>query len=397
MHLAVAAALAGTLSFAASALAAPTTVNLRVEGSTATLFEGPVSGEVPAPPGFATPSSKGPHLCDFKDNGTHEGFGPNALTPTVVLYDAAAASGFAFDAEWSTSLNDFFITKFGPNASNETEFWGYAVNYSTAEVGGCQFALANGSEVLWAFNYFNLEHLLDLTGPASADVGVPFAVHVADGRTGEAIAGAAIGEDVAGTTTSLPGEPKTNANGDAMITLSHSGTIRLKATAAHSVRSEGLVVCVHKGNDGTCGTSAEPPAAPEPPVRCLCGFPTVPLDSAVAAGVSNGHLYGRRHAPRLLGGSVTVPVGASLKQVRISLARQVGRRCYVFDGFKESFVRARCGTTRFFSVGSFGSFSYLLPAPLRAGRYVYDVEAVSASGGISKLVAGVSHVVFRVA
>src|SRR5277367_6558043 len=40
------------LAFSASAVAAPITVNLRVEGSTKTLFEGPVSTEAILPPGI---------------------------------------------------------------------------------------------------------------------------------------------------------------------------------------------------------------------------------------------------------------------------------------------------------------------------------------------------------
>jgi hypothetical protein len=75
----------------------------------------------------------------------------------------------------------------------------------------------------------------------------------------------------------------------------------------------------------------------------------------------------------------------------------MGKRCYVFSGVREAFVRARCGTTRFFSVGGAESFTYLLPSRLPRGRYTYDVQAVEASGQITKLAPGVSEVVFRVA
>jgi hypothetical protein len=75
----------------------------------------------------------------------------------------------------------------------------------------------------------------------------------------------------------------------------------------------------------------------------------------------------------------------------------VGRRCFVFSGSRETFVRARCGAARLFSVGGSESFSYLLPAPLPRGRYVFEVEAIEAGGHASKLVPGVSEVTFRVA
>jgi len=89
-------------------------------------------------------------------------------------------------------------------------------------------------------------------------------------------------------------------------------------------------------------------------------------------------------------------VGASLRQVRISLVRKTGGRCFRFDGRRERFVRSRCNIVSFFSVGGSESFSYLLPAALPPGRYVYDIETVNSAGEVTKPVAGISHVVFRV-
>src|SRR3984957_18757245 len=89
------------LVLAASASAAPIIVNLRVEGSTNTLFEGPVSAEgIPNPPGITTESSPIAEPCDFKDNGSNGGYGPSAATPTAALYDAATADHLDFNAEW---------------------------------------------------------------------------------------------------------------------------------------------------------------------------------------------------------------------------------------------------------------------------------------------------------
>ena len=252
--LAVAAALSLPLLLSAEAFAAPIIVNLRVEGSSGTLFEGPVSTEAPPAPGIATSSSEGAHLCDFKDNGGHEGFGPAGATPTAALYDAASATGLPFDAKWSKSLNDFFITQVGGDLEGgppEFASWGYAVNYTSAEVGGCQFLLAPGSEVLWAYNYFNLHHLLKLTGPATANAGTPFVVHVSDGQTGEPLSNVAIGQAPAGAAPPPPSPPGslTDAAGNLTVTLTAAGTATLKATRGDSVRSNGLPVCVHNGND----------------------------------------------------------------------------------------------------------------------------------------------------
>ncbi len=383
------------------AAAAPITVNLRVEGSTATLFEGPISTDaIEAPPGIEG------HPCDVKDNGANGGFGTASATPTAALYDAATANGLAFGAEWSSKYDDFLVTQVGTDVNGgEPEYpsWGYAVNYTTAGVGGCQFQLAPGSEVLWAYNYFNLKHLLSLSGPASVDVGTPFTVHVVDGQTGQPLSGAAIGEVTAGVTTTIPSSPATDANGDATITLAHAGTVTLKATQAESVRSNGLTVCVHNGNDGTCGTTETPIACPaatstcgEGPVHVL-PYPQPPRpDVARVTGVVNGHVYSHRSAPRILKGSVEVPAGGTLREVRVRLQRRYRGRCSYFSGRTESFVRARCSRAPFFSVGTTTSFTYLLPARLPAGRYVYEIQAVDDHGDLTKLTGGVSRVVFSV-
>jgi hypothetical protein len=395
---ALAGVLVSLLSLSGVALAAPVTVNLRVEGSTKTLFEGPIAthGET-----FETESSKGSHPCNYKENGpssekeeTFEDGGNEGATPTTALRDAAVQAGLAFNAEWFGSGSegkktpgDFLITQVGGDISNSeknNEYWGYAVNDTTAVVGGCQIALAPGNEVLWAYNYFNQKHLLSLSGPASVTSGVPFTVHVTDGQTGEPLEKASIGQLISGVTSTSSSSPITDANGNATVTLTQLGTTTLKAVRVESLRSNGLAVNV------------------VPPSACACiGIgpiipPLIP-DTAEAAGVKNGHVYSRRSAPRLLAGVVKVPNGGTLRQVRISLQRRYHGRCFDFSGSRESFVRTRkCGSAAFFSVGGSESFSYLLPARLSRGTYVFDIEAINSAGQATKLVNGVSHVVFRV-
>jgi hypothetical protein len=391
--------LAATLLAPAVASAAPISVNLRVEGSAKTLYEAPVNAEaVENPPGISTASSGGAHACDVKDNGLNEGFGVSAATPTAALYQAATSSGIAFDAKWSEGFHDFFITQVGPDVEGgapEFASWGYAVNYTTAGVGGCQFQLAPGSEVLWAYNYFNLKHLLRLVGPTSANAGTPFTVHVSDGQTGEPLSGAAISELAEGTTIPLAGS-LTGADGNATVTLSRAGMVTLKATRSDSVRSNGAAVCVHNGSDGTCGTSASGPVTPattgSPPPRPL----VPPLTVARIAGIKNGFVYPRRKGPRILRGVVEVPAGATLRNVLIRLERRYRGHCFRFSGSSVRFARGRCEKARFFSVGPSQSFSYLLPARLGSGRFVFEIEAIEGSGRVTKPVDGVSRVVFRV-
>jgi hypothetical protein len=375
------------LVLSASAVAAPITVNLRVEGSTKTLYEGPVSTEGIA--GITTESSPISEPCDFKDDGSNKGEGSDAATPTAALYDAAIADGLAFNAEWEGKYNDFFVSQVGTDVNQSVEpydSWGYAVNYTTANVGGCQFQLAPGSEVLWAYNYFNLKHLLSLGGPSSVTIGTPFTVHVVDGQTGEPISGAAIGELVSGVTNTSSSSPTTDAAGNATVTLTHVGAVTLKATQVESVRSNGLVVNVVPVSACVCGG----PILVSPPVAPI-------VDMAKVMGVKNGHLYSRHSAPRVLRGVVNVSGDGTLRQVRISLQRRYHGRCFDFNGARESFVRTKkCGSAAFFSVGGSESFSYLLPARLPRGSYTYDIEGIDSTGQTTKLVNGISHVVFQV-
>jgi len=383
------------LVLAASASAAPIIVNLRVEGSTNTLFEGPVSAEgIPNPPGITTESSPTAEPCDFKDNGSNGGYGPSAATPTAALYDAATADHLPFNAEWFSSLNDFDISQVGDDiadAGGNEAYWGFAVNFTYSTVGGCQLQLAPGSEVLWAYNYFNLKHLLSLGGPSSVTVGAPFTVHVTDGQTGEPISGAAIGQLVNGVTNASSSSPTTNAAGNATVTLTQTGAVTLKATQVESVRSNGLAVSVVPGGTSLSSGSGTTPATTKTPSQSPL------VDIARVAGVKNGHVYPHRSAPRLLAGMVVVPAGGTLHQVRISLQRRYHGRCFDFSGSRESFVRTKkCGSTAFFSVGDSESFSYLLPARLPKGSYVFDIEGIDSTGQATKLVSGVSHVVFQV-
>jgi hypothetical protein len=390
------ACLLASLVLSATALATPIAVNLRVEGSSATLFEGSVTTDAEA---ISAPSSGGSHQCDLKDNGSNGGFGASSGTPTTALHDAAIGQGLNFDATWSSQYNDFLVSQVGSDVNGgapEYPSWGYAVNYTTAGVGGCQFQLAPGSDVLWAYNYFNLSHLLNLNGPASVNAGTPFTVHVTDGQTGQPISEAAVGQVLGGVTTVSSSSPMTDAGGNATVVLTQVGTETLKATRNDSVRSNGLMVCVHNGNDGTCGTTVPGVSKSTTTTSGTTTTSPPPIEVARVAGVKNRHVYSRHSAPRILEGIVDVPTGDTLHQVLIRIERRHGGRCFGFSGRSEKLVRVKCGTASFFSVGGTTSFSYLLPARLPSGRYVYDIKAIDNAGHPTKLVSGVSHVVFYV-
>lgn len=386
---ATAASLAVSLALCSSALALPVTVHLRVEGTNATVFDGNVTTDArtisapdppksPGPPGPANP-----HPCDVKDNGSSPAgsYGTAYGTPTTALYDATNALGF--NAYWYSSFNDFFINGIG---SDNTGNWTYAVNFTTAGVGGCEFQLAPSSDVLWAANGGTAAHLLKLDGPNNADVGSPTVFRVTDGQNGQPVSGAAVADAT------------TDASGNATVTFLTKGTQTLKASRGDSVRSAALGVCVHSGNDGTCGTTAPSPSLPgglpAPTVKRSPRPSAAPLPRIL--GLRNHQRFARGHAPRSLRVRVSVPSGSSLRQVRIRLERRVRGRCLYLDGRSERFRRHRCGHGAFFAVGDRSSLSYLLPQPLTRGNYVFDVQALDAGGRPTGLIPGVSHVVFDV-
>jgi len=203
----------------------PILVNLRIEGSTNTIFEGTI---LTHGHNVTTPSG-GTHECDGKNNNANPTPGP---TCTSALDDASLVQHFPFDGTFNTAFDDFFITSIGGDTQTSTEFWGILLNFEFIPVGGCQQEVNANDEILFAFNAFNADHFLKLTGPATAIVGVPVVFTVTDGTSGSPVAGA-----VVDTKTS-------NANGHVSVTFTKTGATQVKATDANSIRSNAINVLV---------------------------------------------------------------------------------------------------------------------------------------------------------
>jgi hypothetical protein len=113
------------------------------------------------------------------------------------------------------------------------------------------------------------------------------------------------------------------------------------------------------------------------------------------AGIEEQQRFRRRRAPRELRGAVgDDPSG--LRAVKLTLTRQVKRRCWLFSGRRERFLKRRCGKRYAFGIGADASWSYLLPKRLGRGRYVLDVIAVDRVGNRDELARGRNRVVFHV-
>jgi hypothetical protein len=142
---------------AGGAEAAQTQVQVRIEGKSETLFEGPVSTE---PHGVRAASDKISKLrrCDGINVNDPWNTVPG-VTPTAVSADAMSLIGQSFDGQWYKQYEDYFVTRFGPDlqepaAPNGGAYWGILVNNTFTNVGGCQYQLDNGDEVLWVFDAF---------------------------------------------------------------------------------------------------------------------------------------------------------------------------------------------------------------------------------------------------
>lgn len=351
--------LIAALIAAAPAPAAPVTVNLRVEGNTATIFEGPVTTDAKT----LTKDASGPHACDGTNGGANPSPGP---TMTTALDDGAIADGFTWDGTWF-AFGDFGVDRIGPDSNTGSEFWGYALNWQSSQVGGCQQQVANGDEVLFGFDYFSKTALLRLAGPATAEADQAVTVTVVDGQSGSPAAGASVGGTLTG------------ADGSASVTFSSPGMYRLKAERGDAVRSNALAICVHRGNDGTCGTAGASGVSSAGPSGGGAGLDTrMPVASVL--GIRSGQRFSLRRAPRLLRGTVD-PGGAGLHVVRFRLRRSAGERCSFYSAAVERFRRGRCDAGWFFyRLGDRPAWEYLLPARLRPGRYVLDVRVMDRWG-----------------
>ncbi len=339
--------------FVSVAGAVPSTVNLRIEGKEETLFEGrvPVSIEP-----IKASSDTEARACDGVNELDPQNTAPG-VTPTLASVEAMASIGETFDGKWYPGFNDYFITRWGPDAQVPAAdaYWGILVNGVYTNVGGCQFQLSETDEAVWVWDAFNFRPTLALfpaaahyaSGPrptrAVAELGKPFAVETVeypdngsegvpcDEPTREG-SKAAAGVTVAPVEVDAKGFQRietgsleavsTDALGKASITFSTPGIHRIKATVGEpgsetvDVRSNGLEVCVPGGGETCAGfpTSFAGGAAK----ACHSGAPPAagetakPAPAAPAAPIKVGTL--KLSAPRLDRGKLaTGKVGVTWK------------------------------------------------------------------------------------
>ncbi len=350
MHRSFAALFVATLIVvlaAPPAAAAPIQVHVRIEGKLETVFEGPVLTDVH-------------RVRDANDAQWRRCNGVTALNPslapgvvpTSASSDAMRIVGESFDGLWYGQWEDYFIERWGPDAQEEGSFqyWGVLVNNSFIDVGGCQYQLDAGDEVLWVYDAFHDKPRLmlypaDYSGgalppTATATLNQPFEVEVdawtssneeppppSPTRSTTPYPGA----EVAPVTTAAKGFQKvevasaqtvvTDANGIASITFTQPGWHRIKATdltgaTEVAVRSNRLDVCVPEPPASSCGP---------PPADAAVRTPPAPLPEEVEGTEPKNPAEGPPGSgPQAGGDQPTPPAGASIvdsRRVRLQAPR----------------------------------------------------------------------------
>lgn len=284
------------LAALAACLACPTAVaaagpsavvEMRIEGRTGTLFEGPVRTEGHD---VRAGSDSTERTCDGTNDGHDATPGP---TPTAAAADAMALDSESFDGRWEAGFEDYLITRWASEAAGEGESWSLFDNDALTNVGGCQIELHEGAQVLWKLGFPTAKAVLLLAPRATtsgappltarAEPGVPFEAEVLayhpkseseppnePTRVGAAAYAGAVLAPVQtsanGTETVLTESPAavtTNTEGFAAITFTTTGWHRLKAVGSGAVRSNRLDVCVAEAGAG-CG-----PLPPEDEIRSV--------------------------------------------------------------------------------------------------------------------------------
>jgi hypothetical protein len=183
------AALTATAILAGVASAAPAQVNVRIEGRAETLFEGPVAAEPHGVRASSDNLAAGKlRRCDGINVNDPQNTVPG-VTPTAVSADAMALIGETFDGRWYKQYEDYFVLRFGPDAENlATEAdWGILVNNTFTNVGGCQYQLDPGDEILWVYDAFKNRPELALFPEAAGYTAGPRPLTVKGVAPGEAV------------------------------------------------------------------------------------------------------------------------------------------------------------------------------------------------------------------
>jgi hypothetical protein len=206
-----------------AALGAGTPVTVRVEGKTRTLLQ---AKSVHTQGGFITRNGAPSGACSANS-------GAGAL-------DVATKHRWA--GSWSTSFNDFLISKIlGDTETSSKFYWGIWINNRYATSGACGLKLHRGDQLLFAVDSVaHHEHPLAIQAPKQAVAGKSFNVKV--------VSYSDKGKSQPAAHVSLAGAGQgvvTNGRGIAHVVAGQAGTLKLGASATGFVRAAQVRVHVN--------------------------------------------------------------------------------------------------------------------------------------------------------
>jgi hypothetical protein len=375
-----------------SAVAAgtPAAVSVRVEGLT----------ETKLPPTPVTTTAT---------NVVKDGNAADFCTGTSAIGALQLATAGNWSGPWEAKFNQYSIytiageTHEFEESSPNNYYWSFWLDNKEATIGACETELQPGDQVLFFPSCYGAScptpapTPLAIEAPPTANVGESVTVTVKQYNF-EGIASPAAGATVVGGATSAV----TDSQGHATLKFAGNATDTLRVSGASegppAIRTE-TTICVHTGNDGTCGTTVGTTTNQGPGVGKKA-LPLLPYTGPYAivakgTGLKDGHVYSRRRAPRVLTGSLVAH--SAVTSISIKLRRMWHGRCWAYSGKLERFVKEHCRHGSFFNIATTGSsFSYLLPSKLPPGRYVYDIRATDSVGNHTALDRGTSRIVFYV-
>ena len=382
------AAVVAAVGASSASAAGPADVTVRVEGTNDTLLARSAVHTTTTP---VVKDGNPDHSC----------------TGTSVAGALEVGTAGNWSGTWSDGLGYSVEVILGEAHSFSSDhYWGEFVNGAPGN-GACADELSAGDEVLFAPEPTDFSAAPDnpmyLSVPGTAQRGAPFNVTVSEKVTtfdsSPPFAAHTASRPVQGASV---GGATTDSNGVAALTLDATGNVGLRATHAGNIRTATETVCVHDGDDGSCGTTK--PGAPA--AQCihdgddgLCGTPDHKATYGFITSIKEHQHFRKGHGPRNLKGT-SDPDPSGLKDVQLRLTRNDRGRCARFSGTLLRFAHVkRCGARRgmWFSIGSKADWSYLLPKALGRGRYVLDLKTIDGAGNEdAKLARTRNRVVFFV-
>jgi Ca2+-binding RTX toxin-like protein len=159
----------------------------------------------------------------------------NQLNP-LLLTDTFVPQGFGLG-----------VCGIGGQVASGSAFWYTKVDHTGLQVGGSQFPIHGGQQVLWYLSpNFPPPPELVLNAPVREAAGTPFPVQVlayADDGTATPAAGAVISGGAAPVTA--------DASGNAQVTVNGAGTDQIQATLGADIPSESTSICAYQST-GDC-------------------------------------------------------------------------------------------------------------------------------------------------